>query len=105
MQPTRTLAITLGLIVTICGAMSRGSQSTSPMPSDHAGHSGQTAPMQMSAERAHSHGTVPAISFAELKHTAEQLEAARQATEQYQDVRTAEDAGDRPSGAADTATG
>lgn len=98
MQTNRTPALTLGLIVTICGAISRGSQSTSPMPPDHAGHPGQTAAVPMSAEHAHSHGTVPAISFAELKHTAEQLEAARHATEKYQDVRAAEAAGYRAIG-------
>ena len=98
MQPNRTLALTLGLILTIGGAIAGGSQSAPAMPPDHAGHPRQTAPMPMSAEHSHSHGTVPAISFAELKHTAEQLEAARHATEKYQDVRTAEAAGYRAIG-------
>ena len=90
MQPNRTLALTLGLILTIGGAIAGGSQSAPAMPPDHAGHPRQTAPRPMSAEHSHPHGTVPAISFAELKHTAEQLEAARHATEKYQDVHTAE---------------
>ena len=98
MQPNRTLALTLGLILTIGGAIAGGRQSAPAMLPDHAGLPRQTAPMPMSAEHSHSHGTVPAISFAELKHTAEQLEAARHATEKYQDVRTAEAAGYRAIG-------
>ena len=48
---------------------------------------------------AHSHGApVAAITFAELERTAEDLAAARRATEKYQDVRTAEASGYRAIG-------
>jgi hypothetical protein len=44
----------------------------------------------------HEHGAaVPAVSVADLQHTADQLTAARQATAKYQDVRLAEAAGYR----------
>jgi len=98
MQPNRTRALTFGLVLTIAGAIARASQSTPAMPPDHAAHFRQIAAPPMAAHDAHSHRTVPAISFAELKHTAEQLEAARRATEKYQDVRTAEAAGYRAIG-------
>jgi hypothetical protein len=98
MQPNRTRALTFGLVLTIAGAIARASQSTPAMPPDHAAHSRQIAAPPMPADGAHSHGTVPAISFAELKHTADQLEAARHATEKYQDVRAAEAAGYRAIG-------
>jgi hypothetical protein len=47
----------------------------------------------------HDHGApVPAISLAELERTTRSLIAAREATEKYQDVRTAEAAGYRAVG-------
>jgi hypothetical protein len=65
-------------------------QAGSPPAVSHAHHGDQTPAPAMG----HAHGApVPAISFAELQQTAERLAAARQATEKYQDVRTAEAAG------------
>src|SRR5262245_15098853 len=48
--------------------------------------------MNMGPEMGHNHHTVPAVpvTFAELQHTAEQLQKARNATERYRDVRVAE---------------
>jgi hypothetical protein len=54
----------------------------------HQGHEAQAA---MGVPPAHDHGpAVPAISYAELQRTTEQLAAARQATTKYQNVRVAE---------------
>lgn len=100
MQPNRTLAIAISALVAIAlvATTVRGGQSHPPNSTPHRGHAGQT-PSPTMAGAAHSHGApVPAITFAELKQTAEQLEAARQATERYQDVRTAEAAGYRAVG-------
>ncbi len=98
MQPNRTLVIAIGLLVTMSEAIARGNQSASAMPASHADPARQAAPPPMAAAGTHSHGTVPAITFAELKRTAEQLDAARKATEKYQDVRSAEAAGYRAIG-------
>jgi hypothetical protein len=47
----------------------------------------------------HDHGpAAPAITYAELRHTADQLATAREATIKYQDVRVAEQDGYRPIG-------
>jgi hypothetical protein len=64
----------------------------------HADHSQQpTTPM--AAGGAHAHGpSVPALTYAELQQTAEQLAAARKATAKYQDVRAAEADGYRAVG-------
>jgi len=52
------------------------------------------AQMPSMAEHAHGHGAPAlAITYAELVQTAEQLAAARRATEKYQDVHVAEAAG------------
>jgi hypothetical protein len=63
---------------------------------------GQSVPTAVPAAQmadAHSHGApVAAITFAELERTAEELAAARRATEKYQDVRTAEASGYRAIG-------
>jgi hypothetical protein len=60
---------------------------------------GITSRAEQSSSSPHAHGAaVPAISFAELEQTAERLAAARQATEKYQDVRTAVAAGYRAIG-------
>jgi hypothetical protein len=96
MQPNTTLAIAISalLAVTAGGATARGRQSDPPTSTSHGGHAGPTPSAAMVGPAAHSHGApVPAITFAELKHTAEQLDAARKATEKYQDVRAAEGAG------------
>jgi hypothetical protein len=56
----------------------------------HADHS-QQPNTPMASRDSHAHGpVVPAISYAELQHTAEQLAVARKATAKYQDVRAAE---------------
>jgi hypothetical protein len=99
MQPNRTLCMTIAVLVVVGGGTVHGGQSGSPPPTSHAGHAGQTPSPAMADAGSHSHGApVPAITFAELKHTAEQLEAARKATEKYQDVRAAEAAGYRAVG-------
>jgi hypothetical protein len=96
MQPNTTLAVAISALVavTVGEATARGRQSDPPKSTSHGGHAGQTPSPAMVGPVAHSHGApVPAITFAELKHTVEQLDAARKATEKYQDVRTAEGAG------------
>jgi len=99
MQPNRTLATAIAVLVVVGGSTARGGQSGSPTPTSHAGHAGQTPSPAMAGAGSHAHGApVPAITFAELKHTAEQLEAARKATEKYQDVRAAEAVGYRAVG-------
>lgn len=101
MKPNRTLAIAISVLVAIAlgGTTLRGGQSHPPNSTPHGGNAGQLPSPTMAGAGAHSHGTpVPAITFAELKHTAEQLDAARAATEKYQDVRAAEAAGYRAVG-------
>jgi hypothetical protein len=96
MQPKTTLAIAMTALVAVTagGATARGRQSDPPTSTSHGGHAGPTPSPAMVGPAAHSHGApVPAITFAELKHTAAQLDAARKATEKYQDVRAAEGAG------------
>src|SRR5215831_891604 len=63
------------------------------------GQSLPSAPSTPLMADAHAHGApVAAITFAELERTAEDLAAARRATEKYQDVRTAEASGYRAIG-------
>lgn len=84
--------IALGLTWGAAGA----SQLSTRGAGSHAGHPRQ-APMAVGG--AHAHGpTVPAITYAELQQTTEQLAAARQATAKYQDVRAAEADGYRAIG-------
>ena len=100
MQPNKTLAIAISALIVIgLGTTGRGRQSHPPSSTPHSGHAGPTPSPTMAGAGSHSHGTpVPAITFAELKHTAEQLDAAREATQKYQDVRAAEAAGYRAVG-------
>jgi len=101
MQPNKTLAFAISVLVAMAlgGITVRGGQSQPPTSTPHSGHAVQVPSPTMAGAGAHSHGTpVPAITFAELKHTAEQLDAARTATERYQDVRAAEAAGYRAVG-------
>ena len=101
MQPNRTLAIAISAVAAIALGETplRGGQSHPPNSTPQIGHAGQTPSPTMAGAATHSHGTpVPAVTFAELKHTAEQLDAAREATKKYQDVRTAEAAGYRAVG-------
>jgi hypothetical protein len=84
--------LALGLTWGAAAASQSGGQATGA----HADHPQQ--PTTMAAE-AHAHGpAVPAITYAELQRTTEQLAAARQATAKYQDVRAAEADGYRAIG-------
>jgi hypothetical protein len=63
----------------------------------HLAAAGQSGGHQLGTS--HSHGpAVPAITYAELQATSDQLAAARKATEKYQDVRMAEADGYRQVG-------
>jgi hypothetical protein len=86
--------IVLGLTWSAAAA----SQSTAPASGSHPGHA-QRPDTPMAAGEAHPHGrAVPAITYAELQQSTEQLAAARQATAKYQDVRAAEADGYRAIG-------
>ena len=99
MQPNSTLAIAISVLAVVGGAAARSGQSESATTASHASHRGQTPSSPMAGTSTHSHGAaVPPITFAELKQTAQQLDAARKATEKYQDVRAAEAAGYRAVG-------
>jgi hypothetical protein len=101
MQPNRPLALAISALVAIAldGTPVRGGQSQPSTSTPHSGHAGQTPSPAMTGAGAHGHGVpVPAVTFAELKRTAAQLDAARAATEKYQDVRVAEAAGYRAVG-------
>ncbi len=79
------------------GAAANG-QSPARAGGSHPGHA-QQPNTSMAAEAAHAHGpAVPAITYAELQQTTEQLTAAREATAKYQDVRAAEADGYRAIG-------
>jgi hypothetical protein len=83
------------MVVALAGGAARltANQSTSQASASHADHSQGRAGAPMAAAT-HDHGApVPAVSYDELQRTSEQLAAARQATEKYQDVHTAEAAG------------
>jgi hypothetical protein len=91
---TRNCSLTMGVMIVAlaCGPNLRADQSGQSTSESAAGHQHQSAPPNMSA--GHEHGTpVPAITLADLEQTTQRLIAARQATEKYQDVRTAEAAG------------
>ena len=82
MQPNRYLGAALALTLLATVGLHAGGFQQSGSPAMH-----------------HEHGTPGvAVSFAELEQTAQQLAAARQATEKYQDVRVAEAAGYRAIG-------
>jgi hypothetical protein len=101
MQPNRTRAVATSVLVavTLAGTTLRAAQSDPPNSTSQSAVGNQTPSLPTTGAGSHSHGpSLPAITFAELKHTAEQLEAARKATEKYQDVRAAEAAGYRPVG-------
>lgn len=96
MQPNRHLIAVITMLGVAGVPTSRAQQSGSPGAASHAS---QVQPPAMPATRGHAHGApAAAITFAELEQTAQRLAAARQATEQYQDVRTAEAAGYRAIG-------
>ena len=74
------------------------SQSSAQASGSHADHSQQPKD-RWRREAPMAHGpSVPAITYAELQQTTEQLAAARQATAKYQDVRAAEADGYRAIG-------
>jgi hypothetical protein len=80
------LIIVPGLTWSATAAGQSGGQASG----SHAEHS-QQPNTPMASSESHAHGPlVPAISYAELQQTAEQLAAARKATAKYQDVRAAE---------------
>jgi hypothetical protein len=96
----RTILATTVLALGCAAAPGAAGQSRpSQSVSQHADHSQLPPAPPMSAGAPHAHGTpVPAITYAELQRTAEQLAAARQATMKYQDVRAAEADGYRAIG-------
>jgi hypothetical protein len=80
---TRNMTAVMIVVALACGVVTAAQ---SPSPS-------------MAEAHEHQHGApVPAITYAELQRTAEQLAAARQATAKYQDVHVAEAAGYRAIG-------
>jgi hypothetical protein len=88
----------IGVLAGAGGFTGRAGQAMSSATVSH-DHGSQTSPPATPMAGAHAHGApVPAITFAELERTAQELAAARRATEKYQDVRTAEAAGYRPVG-------
>jgi hypothetical protein len=98
MQTSRYLVTAVAVLAVAGGVSSRAEQSASSAAVSH-DHGSQTSPPATAMAGGHAHGSpVPAITFAELEQTVHRLAAARQATEKYQDVRTAEAAGYRPVG-------
>jgi hypothetical protein len=97
MKPSHLLLVVLTGVAASRGLAAQSGQSDSPTATAHTGHV-QMLP-SAKTEHSHAHGTsVPAITYAELERTAEQLAAARRATEKYQDVSQAEAAGYRAVG-------
>jgi hypothetical protein len=98
MRPAALAVLTIGVLA-YGGAIQAAGQSATDALTPHAGHTQQTPSAPMSARPGHDHGApVPALSYAELQRTTEQLTLAREATEKYQDVRAAEMAGYRAIG-------
>ena len=98
-MPTSPFMVTAIVLLAAGGLAARDEQSVPPAAVPHAHGGSQTAASTMHTADAHSHGApVPAVTFAELERTAEELSAARRATERYQDVRAAEAAGYRAIG-------
>jgi hypothetical protein len=90
------IVATIVLGVTWSAAAAR--QSTAQASGSRPGHA-QQPNTPMAAGGDHAHGpAVPAITYAELRRTTEQLTEARQATAKYQDVRAAEADGYRAIG-------
>ena len=83
------------LVALACGSTPRG-----PAAPQHGARNQEAPAATMAAMTpAHPHGAAaPAVTYAELQRTAEQLAAAREATARYQDVRAAEAAGYRSVG-------
>jgi len=95
MRTNRDLVVVAFLFSAVAGARVGAAGQAVP-PAAHT-HGDQVSAGAMTAP--HEHGS-PAVSmtFTELEQTAQQLAAARQATEKYQDVRVAEAAGYRAIG-------
>jgi hypothetical protein len=98
---TRRMMTVIALAALTCGTTLRaatqsGSHGAAAHTGGHAQHAGGT-PMTTAA--GHEHGPpVPAVTYADLRRTAEQLTAARDATAKYEDARAAEAAGYRAIG-------
>jgi hypothetical protein len=90
--------ITAGtFVLVLTWGAATASQSRPQATGAHTDHSQQ--PKTVAAGGAHAHGpSVPALTYAELQQTTEQLAAARKATAKYQDVRAAEADGYRAVG-------
>jgi hypothetical protein len=98
MKLNQNLVAAMTLLAVAYGTTARAGQSGPLTPATHASHH-QTARPPMAGATDHEHGgAVPAITYTELEQTVRRLAAARQATEKYQDVRTAEAAGYRAVG-------
>ena len=96
---TLVTAVTLGWGVT--HPASAQQKPTETPAHDHHAHDASPAAMSATAphEHEHDHGpAMPAVTFADLQRTTEQLTAARQATMKYLDVRAAEADGYRAIG-------
>src|SRR5262245_44322843 len=88
------LATAIAVLAFAGGLTTHAGQSVPPAAGSHDRHGGQ-APMAAG----HAHGApVPAITYTELEQTAQQLAAARRATEKYQAVLSAEADGYRAVG-------
>lgn len=98
-MPTSPFMVTAIVLLAAGGFAAHDEQSVPPATVSHDHGGSQTAASTMHMADAHSHiAPVPAVTFAELERTAEELSAARRATEKYQDVRAAEAAGYRAIG-------
>jgi hypothetical protein len=89
------------IIAAIVVGLTGGPAAARPLPAQGTGsdvdHPQQSSQTPMAG--AHAHGpSVPALTYAELQQTTEQLAAARAATAKYQDARTAEADGYRAIG-------
>jgi hypothetical protein len=87
--------------ITVLGAAAvvtvRAGQSGASTSAPHVSHASQSPAGAMTSHHAHGSPAV-AITFAELEQTTQRLAAARQATDNYEDVRVAEAAGYRAIG-------
>jgi len=90
------LVLVAGVLLTgvlLAGSSAALAQTQGTDPQD-AGHAGMTMAMPMH----HEHASGAAVSYAELKDTVAQLDAARRATQKYRDVHVAEADGYRAMG-------
>jgi hypothetical protein len=92
---TRQILMVLVVTAAVSGTADSASAVRAADQATHQGHeSHQSGRGSMSAKPPHDHGApAPAVTYAELQRTVEQLSAARGATARYQDVRVAESDG------------